>query len=270
MQKPKLIPTIEFFGFTLIIVLNLLSCQTFRPEEGSKDDTVLDNQLAAASSFIDNGEPQKALNEIKPLLLSNPDDAAVNNVAGLTQMALKNDKKALFYFRKAFALDNAPTYGVNLAAALSENGQYNEGEKILIKILNQKNFKSYRYPERIFHNLAKIKEHQNQFKMAEKYYRRAISENPTYYLTKFQYAKLLDRTKRPGLALHMMEEAQTACPVCPEPVEELVKKYRSLGKTAQAKVLIQSFIKTDGVPDSDIVRMRKLTAELDQPPKLLR
>ncbi len=263
-QKPKPSLSIEFFGFTLIIVLNLLACQTFRPEEQSKDEIVLENQLAAASSFIDNGEPQKALNEIKPLLLSHPDDAGVNNVAGLTQMALRNDKKALFYFKRAFSLDHSPTFGVNLAAALSETGQHDAGEKVLLQLLKQSDLKQYRYPERIFHNLAKIKEKQNQFKTAEKYYRRAISENPTYYLTKFQLAKLYDKTKRPALALHMMEEAQTACPVCPEPVEELVKKYMVLGKNAQARTLIQSFVKTDGVPDADIVRMKKLASDVDK------
>ena len=183
--------------------------------------------------------------------MTHPEDASVNNVAGLTQMALHNDKKALFYFKKAFTLDESATYGINFAAALSANGQNDQGEKVLLHLLTLKNFKAYRYPERVFHNLAKIKEKQNQFKIAEKYYRRSIAENPTYYLTKFQLAKLFDKTKRPGLALHMMEEAQTACPVCPDPVEELVKKYRAMGKNIQAKILIQSFIKTDGVPDND-------------------
>src|SRR4051794_28813298 len=93
-------------GVTFILATALSACQTTGTDKPkATPETLLEEQKAIIRASLDSGKPEAALQQLRDLVRSNPQDASLQNLMGLTQLALKNPTRAVRYFQTAFRLD---------------------------------------------------------------------------------------------------------------------------------------------------------------------
>ena len=108
-----------FFIFVLA-GLNL-SCQLMSPKEKEKEaniQKIIDTNIEYAQKRMDEGNPEQALQTLRPILLKFPDNAPLLNMIGLTYLAMSRPTQAKLYFKKAYKKDKKPAYALNLSSAL--------------------------------------------------------------------------------------------------------------------------------------------------------
>lgn len=241
------------------LIFCIASCQTLEPK-ASRESPEVRNHLSAAYSFIDGGQAGAAMKELRPLIDRYPDDPEINNLYGLTQLALNNPTRALTHFRKAVKSEPSSTNMLNLSSALIETGNLSEAQKVLKKALQLVENPPYPYRERIHHNLGLIAERGKRLSVAEKHYRTALEENPTYYLSQLQLGRVLVATGQTARGIEQLESANRTCPACFAPVDALVAQYVKQKKPQKAFALLEAFEKNDATADADRAKSRDLRA----------
>src|SRR5690606_24909628 len=117
-----------------------------------KENTVLARRMALIRNAIDTGRAQFALRDLRPMLAARPKDPEVQNLMGLTQMALRNYPRAIHHLKLAYKYNVHPRYALNLSSALVENGDHEKAANLVRYAL--KKWPSYKYKERLLHNLG--------------------------------------------------------------------------------------------------------------------
>jgi Tfp pilus assembly protein PilF len=243
------------------------ACQTSKSQEETRNSAELRaTQIQLIKTSLDQGRPQEALQELRPLLKTAPEDPLLQSLMGFTQLALRNTTKAVGHMRKAYKLAPTTPNGLNLTAALIEIGQLDQASKILNGL--KSTAETYDFPERIYHNLGYVEEKQKRFKTALQYYERALKENPTFYPSLVQIGRVHFSQEKHGLALQFLRKAMDYCHVCLEPVELSVYSYMKLGQVAHARETLQKYQNVRGVEGPDKVKagnMLKLIAKVKAP-----
>ncbi len=159
-------------------------CQTLKDpaSEARREDELLNTQKNLVIGYINQGQPNMALRELRPLLTKHPQDADFKNLMGLTYLSLQNPKMALGFFEESHRLQPRASVALNLSSAYIETKQFAKAMKTLKDLRNSPAGKEYQYPERILHNIGLCAERMDKYKIAEKYYKLAIEVNPYYYL----------------------------------------------------------------------------------------
>jgi Tfp pilus assembly protein PilF len=232
-------------------------CQTFEPK-ASQENPEVRTHLSTAYTYIDAGQANLALDELRPLVDQYPDDAEIQNLMGLTQLALNNPTRGLFHLRRAVVLKPTSTYSLNLSSALIESGNLDEAQKILKNLLKRRENPPYPYKERIYQNLGLVAEKRKHYLLAEKFYRRALVENPTYYMAQLQLGHVLAATNQRAKSIEFFESAAITCPACYAPVDALVTQYVKTKQLPKAAALLERFEKNERAPAIDRDKSRQL------------
>lgn len=248
------------------VILTLTACQTSNPttenrsNQAGKDE--VSTSLSVATSFLDAGRPDKAMQELNDVLRAHPTDTDALNLMGITQLALANPRRAVIHLEKAWKLQAASAIGVNLSSAYIELNRYKEAEKLLKTLIARKDKPLYEHRERLFHNYGLVLEKTNRLVAAEKQYRNATEENPTFHLSRLQLARIYQEQKKPQLAVKELDAARFACPQCFDPTAALVKIYADRGDITKARLMLRDYRRVEGIAAFDRTRALALEKEI--------
>jgi Tfp pilus assembly protein PilF len=234
-----------------------------KDSQGTDSAADAETELSVARAFIESGRPDKALYELKALLEKEPKNTGAHTMVGLAQMALKNPKKAVEHLKIAWDLEPSAQNALNLSSAYLQANQLESAQKIIVKGLATKENPPYRHKERFYHNLALIAQIKGKASVAEKALRKALEENPTFYMSRQQLAVMLGKAGKLEAAKEQWELARIACPLCLEPTEQLTRYYQAKGDLRTALGLISDFKKLEGINPTEAKRVLELESELN-------
>ncbi len=243
--------TLKSFAIILSLTAVIGGCQTTETDKTStKTKEILESQKAIVHNALDNGDSKLAHQTLRKLLNDFPEDASLQNLMGLTQLSMKNSARAVKHFQIAYKLDKKPGSALNLSSALIEMGDYEKAITTIKSALDQKG-EPYQFKERFLHNLAYAHLKQKKNVKAEGFFKTAIEENPSFYPSHLELARLHKQLGRPALAMRSYREAMEYCQVCLDPVSELTTLYVKAGKIGEARDILIKYNKVQGVAESD-------------------
>lgn len=246
--------------FTLI--LSMSACQTLNsPEDNEQRKAdLLATQKSVVIDYLNQGQADMALKELRPLVTKYPRDVDFKNLLGLTYLSLQNYQMAQTLLEEAYQIAPKAHIALNLSSAYLETKQYVRGLKLLKDLKASPQGKDYQYPERIEHNMAIISLRMNKPKLAEKYFNRALQANPFYYVSLMQLGQLYEKTKRLPEAQAQFLKARNTCIKCYDPLLALVRLHTRQGRTQSALNLVQEYLALKEVEPIDRSKARKLLA----------
>jgi Tfp pilus assembly protein PilF len=257
-------PIIYSLLVTLSLILSISGCQTQSDAHEKSSPDTASTGLSVAMAFLEGGQPDKAMFELRSILESEPNNALAHNLMGLAQLALRNPKKAATHLEKAWTLERTSPHALNLSSAYIESNRLNDALKTITAGLSLKESKPYKNKERFYHNLGLIAEKKGSLVAAEKSYRKALEENPTFYLSRSKLAQILEERKKYEQAKTEWEAARSACPGCFEPVEHLVNYYEKKGDIKTAHGIILDYRKIEGIHLADSKKAADIEARLSE------
>ena len=234
------------YAVIIFIALLLSACQTSGKAEQAAAK-ILESQKNIVVSYLNSGMPSQAHGELRKILEKNPDNVDFIELMGVTQLALQNHAKAVFYLRKAYQENNKAKTGLNLSSALIAAGSWSQAQRLLFALLRENGNDVYPRTERIYHNLGLIYQKNNDHKRAEHYYRKALAENPSYYLTLLKLGLLYRQQKRYDDAIIWLNKAKNFCRKCLEPVRYLSAVYVRTGKRQLAFSTVDTYSRQTGL-----------------------
>ena len=234
------------FMIVAVIVSLLTSCQTSGKAEQDAAK-VLTSQKNIVVSYLNSGMPSQAHGELRKILGEHPDNDDFLELMGVTQLALKNPDKAVFYLRKAYQLNDRAKTGLNLSSALIAAGLLPQAQRLILTLLRDKSDTVYPRIERFYHNLGLIYQERGGYKRAEHYYRKALAENPSYYLTLLKLGLLCRQQQRYDDAVIWLHKAKNFCRKCLEPVSHLSTIYVHMGKQQLAFSTVDTYSRQTGL-----------------------
>ncbi len=253
------------FGLIMgLLVLLHSSCQTLQqqtntpPEQEAIEldpEAWLSSQLRFAQDQIDQQRPEMALHTLRPLLQKDPNNPELNNMMGVTQLALDNSKSAMSYFTKAYKTKDDVSYGLNLSAALIAQKQFAKARSLLFTLMRRKD---YGFPERLLHNIALTFEEEQNLGKSIAYYKAALQQNPVYYLSILRLARIYRQQNRLHDAQKTYEKAIYSCSTCYESVKELALLHLKNNKRSQAQGLVERYLKIPEVHPADKTKAQNL------------
>lgn len=249
--------SLKSFASLAFLVFLPVSCQSVweDPAQQKRRSQLLATKLDYAQSQIDSGHPETALRTLRPLLEQHPDNTAVINLLGITHLALDNSTLAAKYFYRAYARDQKVPFGLNLSAALIALGKYRRSRTILRKLLNST---GYNLKERIYHNVALSYERESNHRRALYFYRRALQENPAYYLSSLRMARILKKLNRLSQSIQSYQKAFASCTSCYEAVHELAIIYMHQSNFTSAVNVLSRFLSGSKISGADRSQAQKL------------
>jgi tetratricopeptide (TPR) repeat protein len=227
-------------------------------DKKQKQAEILNTQKSVIVSFLNKGLPRMAHKELRDLLRKYPNDADFKNLMGLTMLALENPQKAATFFKKSLKLNKRTAVALNLSSAYIEAGQHDRAIRLLLNVQKSTMAKTYRFPERIAHNIALAAERKKDWQLAERFYAKALSENPNYYLSLMRLGQLFERTDRPRQAIKRFLTARSICNRCFDPVNGLVMNYLAVKAPKRAMTTIKVFLQQKEIDDATRERAEKL------------
>lgn len=254
--------TAIFLTAVLSLILGTSGCQTLNDSADNTATSDPATDLSVARAFLDSGRPDKAMYELRAVLQNNPKNCDAQSLMGLTQLALKNPKRALSHLQTAWNLEQKSQHALNLSSALIETKQYESAQKLIMKGLSLKENPPYLHKERFFHNLGLIAERKGRLDTAQKAFRKALEENPTFYLSRARLAEILANQGKSEEAREEWELARASCPSCFDATANLAKYYRSQGNLKTAVGLIKDYKKIEGLNPLEAQKASELEREL--------
>ena len=256
LSKSFFIPFWPIIPFTL----NLASCLSLpSPEADDKHDAeLIKTQSQLIVSYLNQGLAQRALKELRVALLNAPEVPEYNNLMGLTQLSLKNPRKAIVYLKKSHELKPRISVSLNLSSAYIQAGQYANANKLLNSVKSSPVFNRYPYPERVLHNLGLVAEKQKRAKTAIRNYRLALEENPTFYQSLLRLAKLYIKLGNGAKGRRAVEAARKACKICWEPTEILTRIHIDNGRPHLATKVIKDYLAEKNLSKDNRQRAQQL------------
>ena len=246
-----LVTTFKSFVIITSLTAVICGCQTTETDKTTaKTKEILDSQKAIVHNALDNGDAKLAHQTLRKLINDFPNDASLQNLMGLTQLSMKNAARAVKHFQIAYKLDKKPGSALNLSSALIEMGDYEKAVSTIKNAMEQKG-EPYEFKERFLHNLAYAHLKQKKNVKAEGYFKAAIEENPSFYPSHLELARLHKQLGRPALAMRSYREAMDYCQICLDPVSELTTLYVKAGKMGEARDILIKYNKVQGVGEID-------------------
>ncbi len=255
-----------FLAISSLFILSTSACQTLKnqSDERSQEGELLSTQKNVIINYINQGMPNLALRDLRILSTQYPKDPDFKNLLGLTYLALQNPSVALTYFEDSYKLAPRPSVALNLSSAYIETKQYEKSIKVLKGLKDSNEGKQYPYPERIYHNIGFAAERMSKPKMAEKYYKLALRDNPFYYLSLMRLGQLYESAQQHDLALDSYQKSHQACLKCYDPIRAIVAYAMKSQETSKATSLIQEYLSNKELDPSERAKAKKLLAEVQQ------
>ena len=248
------------------IALFSSACQTINLASSTPDKVETSTNLDVARAFLDDGRPDKAMYELRPILDKNPDSPMAQSLMGLSQLALRNPRKAVKHLEIAWKLEPRAQHALNLSSAYIENKDYSSAQKIITAGLRLKETPPYKNKERFYHNLGFIAELKGSPGAAEKAYLRALEENPAFYISRAKIAIMMEEKHKLEIAKWHWELARMSCAGCFEPIAHLAIYYQNKGESKKALALVQDFKKIEGINPAETKKATALESEIINSP----
>lgn len=251
----------KFYAIVLLtsLAFTLSSCQTTNNKTvETKTQEVLNSQKAIIHNALDSGDTRTAHQTLRQLLLKFPDDASLHSLMGLTQLSMKNGARAVRHFQTAYNLDKSLANALNLSSGHIDVGDYTKAINLINNAMKDQRIKEYPYKERFYHNLGYATLKLNKSAKAEEYLKLALEENPSFYPSHLELARLQKSLGRAALAISSYRNAIDYCHVCLDPVSELTTLYVKGGRLRDARDVLIRYNKIQGVSEQD----RKKAASL--------
>ncbi|MBC61280.1 MAG: hypothetical protein CMP11_02390 [Zetaproteobacteria bacterium] len=239
---------IFLFVFFYSFLLNSCHSIQIKTDEDIKLEKLLETQLLLAQNYIDNKKPENALEILKPLDDKFKDTPNYLNILGLTHLSIENPDQAMVYFRRAYRIKNDTAIGLNYSSALIHKKQYKKARKILFKL---KKDKTYKKKERLYHNIALTYQYEEQIKKAILYYKKATTENPSYFMSYLQLAIIAKNLNKIKKSEEYYKKANQFCSLCFEPIEKLAEIYKSQRQENKRSRLVSSYLEQKNISDND-------------------
>lgn len=251
---------VRTFTIAFSLILATAGCQTVKNSQDKTLKPDSETDLSVAAAFLEGGRPDKAMYELRAVIEREPKNTSALTLMGLAQLALKNPKKAVENLEKAWKLEAKAEHALNLSSAYMENNQLESAQKIIVKGLSLNEKPPYRHKERLYHNLGLLAERKSKLVAAEKAYRQALVENPTFYLSRARLATMMEEKKKFHEAKDHWDMARSACPGCFEATAHLSKYYKERGDLRTALGLVKDYRRLEGLNPSE----SKMAADLEQ------
>jgi Tfp pilus assembly protein PilF len=250
----------------LSITVLACGCQTLSNSSSEHSKAEAATTLDVARAFLDEGRPDKAMFELRAIIEQNRNNPMVHSLMGLSQLALKNPRKAIESLEIAWKLDPIAQHALNLSSAYIDSKQYDRAQKMILAGLAVKETPTYKNKERFYHNLGVIAELKGARGAAEKAYLRALEENPVFYISRIKVATMMDGKQKPEAAKMHWELARTSCSGCFEPVAHLAIYYHNKGESAKAVKMIEDFARIEGLNPAESKKAAALKTVLSNSP----
>ncbi len=244
-------------------------CQTLNNSSSGHDMAETATVIDVARAFLDDGRPDKALFELRSVIDQNPKNPMIHSITGLSQLALKNPRKAVQSLEMAWKLDPIAQHALNLSSAYIETKQYDRAQKMILTGIAVKETPPYKNKERFYHNLGVIAELKGSRNAAEKAYLRALEENPVFYISRVKVASMMEEKHKLEAAKMHWELARTSCSGCFEPVAHLAVYYHNKGDSAKAVKLIEDYSRIEGLNPAESKKAASLKTVLANSPSKL-
>lgn len=251
----------SYYYFLAIFALTMItSCKTLTGPnaEEAKQAEIVRTQKSLVISFLNKGLPGLALKELRKHIRMHPNDADFKNLMGLTLLALKTPQKSIKYFKQARKINDKISFSLNLGSAYIESQQYKKAIIQLKRIRKHQDFDEYQHPERVTHNIGLASEKLGRTKDAERHYRRALKENPKFYISLMRLGQLKENKKQYIHARKLFTRAQQVCNICFDPVNGIAMTYISQHKPQKAIQILSRFMKQKSASKRDKERARKM------------
>lgn len=246
-------------GLLLFSTFITTSCITANNPRQNKEESLLRSELNIISTKLNQGRPEAALQSLNPVLIKFPEHYDVLTIAGMTHLALNNDQQAASFLRKAYNIRPTIASGLNLSSVLIHSGSYLKARNVLRKLLKRTDEK-YAHPERLYHNLGLAYEKSNKRTSAVKQYKKALSINPTYYMSLIQLAKIYRKARRTKASKKYLKKATKACTTCFEAVHLLATDYINANNPRSAQKILKIFLRSKDIHPEDKVSAQSLLA----------
>lgn len=236
-----------------------MACQTIhKNQDVERNQQVLAAQKSLIIDFINKGAPQIAYKELRKILIKYPQDADFLNLMGLTQLALENADRAVNFFKKSYKSSPRTSVALNLSSAYIELNKNGSAIKVLKNILTNPPQGPYAHPERIYHNIALAYERIKKYSKSIRFYKKALSENPSYYLSLMRLGKIYELQKDYSEATKIFIKAKIACIKCFDPVNALALRYIATGQYTKANKVVRKFALRNDIRKDEKQRASKL------------
>lgn len=256
--------TIFLVCVNIIFIISTSACQTIQgsDDRGEKEADIRNDQKALVVSLLNKGQAQMAHSELRSLLFKYPEDPDLLNLMGLSYLALAQPEQSIIWFQKSLREENRVSVALNLSSALIESTKYDTAISYLLKLKKDPRARSYRYPERIDHNIALAAERKNLMTQAIKYYKKALAINPQYYLSLMRLGQVYEKMEKPVMALDQFKMARSVCNLCFDPVVGLVNNYQKLGRNREAGESIKLYLSQKQVTPENKTRAMSLVKDM--------
>lgn len=267
LQQPWLTKSLFYQPAVLLsLILTLASCQTLNfaenQEKQEQIEGLIETKLLLVKSMLDKGQATDAWSTLRPMLAAYPQHPDILNICGLTHLALANTPRALSFLRRAYQAKPSPAIGLNISSVLISQGSYASARKLLRKLLTTAD--DYTYKERLWHNMALSYDKENKASLAERYYKKALAENPGYYLSHLQLGYLYKQRGRSALASKHFWQANQQCRSCYAPVSELSSHMIKRRQYAQAINLLRRYLHQREASPENSLAAKALLGQLEQ------
>lgn len=227
----------------LILALGLSSCQSTQDlKEKEKTAQLLETKLKIAQTKLDQGRAIEAQYELEPLIRRYPNNPAILNLMGLSDIALKNHDRAISSLKKAFELERSAQNALNLSSAYIASKNYELALKTIDQGIEIGQKTNYKKLMRLYHNKAFTFERKNQPKKAEEYYKKALYHSPGFILTLQNLGAIYESQGRHDEAKNNYLRFTYACNACYLPVKKLVGYHIKGREFADATRLLKTFM----------------------------
>ena len=244
-------------GLSLVTLSGCMTMSSSK-EEKLRQEKLVQTQKSLIVSFLNKGMVSLALKELRGHIKARPKDPDFQNLMGLTFMALKTPNKSISYFKKAIALDDKISYNLNLGSAYIETKQLHKALKQFVKIKKSRAYVSYKHQERVIHNIALTTERLGRHRTAEKYYKRALNQNPNFYMSLMRLGKMKEQAKRFREAHKYYKRAHGLCTECFDPVGGIARSLMGLKKPSLAIKALGGYLRNKNTRKEDQNRAKKL------------
>ncbi|MDD1421534.1 tetratricopeptide repeat protein [Dolichospermum sp. ST_sed1] len=213
-------------------------------EDDKKNENIISSQLAIATSQLDRGSPSETITTLNSLLKEFPKESRAITLLGVAFISLGNNDKALEYLRLAYNMNPTTSNGLNLSSGLISSQNYNKALNVL-KAIIAKNDQEYKQHERLYHNLGFVYEKMGKISSAITNYKKALIENPRFYLSHLQLGKIYKLNKNNPQAKYHLEKASAACVNCYESTHLLATEYINDKQFPAAIKVLKEFINVE-------------------------
>lgn len=196
--------------FLFIIVLALISCVSSQKKLQKEREKDPHYQYNIGLYYLDNGDPDEAIEYFNKSLALNPRNFLVFNALGFSYSMKGDLRQSMKYFQKCLEVN--PTFTEahnNIGMIYQEMGFIDKAEEEFQKVLADEKYPS---KENAHYNLANLYFIQGKGDKALDHVQKAIQENIRFAMAYNLKGRILERQNRISKAIESYERASTIVP----------------------------------------------------------